>query len=43
MNINLRRSRAAETAKVKWMLLLWILGVPLPLILLFVLLRGCSS
>jgi hypothetical protein len=32
---------AARAGKVRTGVLLWALGVPLPLILLFVLLRGC--
>ncbi len=30
-----------RSAKVRWAVLLWAIGVPLPLVLLFVLIRGC--
>lgn len=36
-----RREGSDESGKVKTGILLWALGVPLPFILLFVLLRGC--
>lgn len=35
------KSKGEESGKVRTGVLLWALGVPLPLILLFVLLRGC--
>jgi hypothetical protein len=34
--------RTARQGKVKWMFLLWILGVPIPVLLLIALFRGCS-
>ena len=36
-----RSSTAGRKGKVKTGILLWALGVPIPFILLFVLLRGC--
>jgi hypothetical protein len=34
--------REPEAGKVRPALLLWALGLPIPLVLLFVLLRGCA-
>ncbi len=34
--------RAGESGKLGWMALLWIIGVPLPFVLLFGLLSGCN-
>lgn len=31
-----------ETGEVKWAVLLWALGVPLPIVLIVFLVRGCS-
>jgi hypothetical protein len=35
-------SRRRESGEIKWGVLLWALGVPLPIVLLVVLLRGCA-
>jgi hypothetical protein len=35
-------AKAAEAGKVRMGILLWALGVPIPLILLFMLFRGCA-
>jgi hypothetical protein len=37
-----RNSRWARPAKVRMGILLWALGVPIPIILLYLLLRGCA-
>ncbi|MCR4292158.1 MAG: hypothetical protein NUV76_04685 [Candidatus Kuenenia sp.] len=31
-----------EQGKVRWMILLWALGIPIPIILIIFLLRGCA-
>ncbi len=36
------RNDLREAGEVKWGVLLWAIGVPLPIVLLFVLLRGCA-
>lgn len=38
-----RTKRVLRRAKVRPAILLWALGVPIPLILLFLLLRGCMT
>ena len=41
MRSNLQPNPQPETGKVRTGILLWALGVPIPFILLFLLLRGC--
>lgn len=41
MKLNLYLRRARQQGEVKWGLLLWAIGVPLPIVLLVVLIRGC--
>lgn len=36
-----RRNRKAQEGKIGWVLL-WLMGVPIPLLLVFFLLRGCT-
>ncbi len=36
-----RRNRQLEAGKIGWVLL-WALGVPIPILLIFFLLRGCT-
>ena len=36
-------ARQLEAGKVRTAVLLWALGVPIPLVLLFVLIRGCAT
>ncbi len=36
------RNPRHESGEVKWGVLLWALGVPLPIVLIVFLLRGCS-
>ncbi|AHF90851.1 hypothetical protein OPIT5_12180 [Opitutaceae bacterium TAV5] len=36
-----RTSRRSDAGKIGW-ILLWLLGVPLPVLLIFFLLRGCT-
>lgn len=36
------RPGASRRGEVKWAVLLWAIGVPLPLVLIVALLRGCS-
>lgn len=35
-------SNGSDSGKVRWAVLLWALGVPLPLVLLFLVFRGCA-
>lgn len=37
----MRKSRKSESGKVGW-ILLWLLGVPIPILLVLFLLRGCT-
>jgi hypothetical protein len=37
----LKQSKGLQAGKVGW-ILLWALGVPIPLLLIFFLLRGCT-
>ena len=37
----MRAARVTQQGKVGW-ILLWLLGVPLPILLLFFVLRGCT-
>jgi len=42
MKLNKPRSpRSAESGKIGW-ILLWLLGIPIPILLIFFLLRGCT-
>ncbi len=36
------RGERANAGRVRWAVLMWALGVPLPLVLLFLLFRGCA-
>jgi hypothetical protein len=36
------RVERANAGRVRWAVLMWALGVPLPLVLLFLLFRGCA-
>jgi len=38
---SLKRAKALQAGKVGW-ILLWALGVPIPLLLIFFLMRGCT-
>jgi hypothetical protein len=38
---NQRRSRSLESGRVGW-ILLWLLGVPIPVLLILYALRGCT-
>jgi len=40
-NMNIKTKRASEEGRVGW-ILLWLLGVPLPILLILFLLRGCT-
>lgn len=40
-NINLSNRRKFRSGKIGWALL-WLIGVPVPLLVIFYLLRGCS-
>ncbi len=39
--MKLRLSRGSEDGKIGWVLL-WLLGIPIPVLLLLFLLRGCT-
>lgn len=35
-------SQSSRLARVNWTILLWAIGVPLPIVLIVALMRGCS-
>ena len=41
MNNSLKRTNESQAGKVGW-ILLWALGVPIPLLLILFLMRGCT-
>ena len=43
VNPHRKQTRYSRPGKIKGALLLWLLGVPIPLILLFFLIKGCVT
>lgn len=41
MKLNPPNSRQAESGKIGWGILMWLIGIPLPIILIIFLVTGC--